>query len=116
MNNQLIHSFAKDRYKVYSTMKKLRNEKSKPVTKILETPVGVYHGSDVLEGFAADAEHLGRETPENNNFDNDFYNLCKLDNLYIFTFKGSDTVKLPAMKMAELNSIIKHMKPGKACA
>ena len=90
-------------------------EKSKPVTKILETPVGVYHGCDVLEGFAAHAEHLGRETPENNNFDKDFYNLCKLDNLYIFEFKGSDSVKLPAMKMSDLNSIIKHMKPGKAC-
>ena len=96
-------------------MKSLRNERSKPVTQTLETPVGTYTGCDVLEGFAADAEHLAKPTPEDNNFDKEFYNLCKLDNLYIFTFKGTDAVKLPVMTMADLDDIIESMKSGKAC-
>ena len=48
-------------------------------------------------------------------FEKEFYNLCKLDNLYIFTFKGTDAVKLPAMTMADLDDIIEGMKSGKAC-
>ena len=95
-------------------MKSLRNERSKPVTQTLETPVGIYTGCDVLEGFTADAEHFAKPTPEYNNFDKEFYNLCKLDNLYIFTFKGTDAVKLPVMTMADLDFIIEDMKSGKA--
>ena len=62
-----------------------------PLTELLETPVGTYHGLDVLEGFAADTEHLGRPPSDNAKFDKEFYDICKLDNLYIFSFKGNDT-------------------------
>ena len=115
INHRLISATTQDRNMVYSMMKKLRNESAKSDTKTLVTAVGMYHGNDVLEGFTADAEHLGKATPENNNFDNEFYNLCKLDNHYIFTFKGKDPVKIPAMTMADLQTIIKNMKLGKAC-
>ena len=115
INNKLMYSSIHDRNKVYSTLKKLRNEKSRPVTKILHTPVGTYYDNDVLEGFAADAENLGKKSEENNNFDNYFYNLCKLDNLYIFSFRGSSSIELPPMKMTDLEAIIRKMKSGKAC-
>ena len=97
-------------------MKKSRGERSKPPTNILKTPVGTYLGEDVLEGFAADAEHLGRPTSDTNIFDNSFYKLCALDNIYIFDFKGEDTIDIPPMAMTDLNHIIhKKMKLGKAC-
>ena len=115
INHQLISATIHDRNKVYSVLKKLRNEHSKAATSILETPVGSYYGNDILEGFTADAEHLGKATPEDNNFDNEFYNLCKLDNQFIFTFKGTEPVKIPAMTQADLDSIIKNMKHDKAC-
>ena len=108
INHQLIHSNTHDRNRVYSTLKKFRKEKTKPTTQILNTPVGTYYCSDVLEGFAADAENLGKQTPDINRFDNYFYNLCKLDNLYIFNFHGSDSVKLPPMKMSDLKRNPKH--------
>ena len=72
-------------------------------------------GHDVLEGFAADAEHLGRATSDSSNFDKEFYDLCRLDNFYIFDFKGSDAVEIPKMTISDLETIIANMKPGKAC-
>ena len=29
-------------------------------TPVLATPVGTFHGRDILEGFASDAEHLAK--------------------------------------------------------
>ena len=52
----------------------------------------------------------------NSEFDNDFYQLCIADNLYIFSFKGEETVKIKEMSMKDLNDILnKDMKLGKAC-
>ena len=62
LNCELMCSNIEDRNKVFSTLRNLRRERSKPVTKLLKIPVGDYHGHDVLEGFAADAEYLGRAT------------------------------------------------------
>ena len=115
LNNKLINSNKHNRNQVYSTLKRMRSERQKPATNVLETPVGTYHGDDVLEGFAADAEHLGRPTTEDKKFDKEFYNICKLDNLYIFNFKENMTVQIPAMTLANLNNIIQKMKKGKAC-
>jgi hypothetical protein len=69
-----------------------------------------------LEGFAADAEHLGRTNEGSSSFDQGFYKLCKLDNIYIFDFSGADQVKIPPMDMSQLEHIlVSKMKPGKAC-
>ena len=78
-------------------------------TKLLETPLGVYYGNDVLEGFAADAEYLGRATTDNENFDKAFYDLCKLDNLYVYP------IEIPHMTVTNLDNIIAQTKFGKAC-
>ena len=98
-------------------LKNLRNSGSKSTTtSILETPAGTFYGDDVLEGFAADAEFLGRPSEENGYFDKKFYDLCILDNLYIFSFKGQDSVQLPHMSIADLENILdKKMSLGKAC-
>ena len=106
----------KDRNQVYSTLKNLRRERRKPITNTLETPAGTYYDNDVLEGFAADAEYLGKATAECEKYDKEFYDLCVLDNLYIFEFKGEEPVKIPLMTLANLEDIInKKMKLGKAC-
>ena len=65
--------------------------------------MGTYHDIDVLEGFAADAEYLGRESDDNEYFDKDFYELCQLDNLYIFEFKGDEPVTIAPMTMTDLD-------------
>ena len=57
-NNLLMHATVHDRNKVYSMMKRARRHETKNLTTLPNTPVGSYHGEDVLEGFAADAEHL----------------------------------------------------------
>ena len=65
----------------------------------LKTPTGEYYGEDVLEGFAADAEHLGKQTENSTVFDKKYYNLCKLDNLYIFELEPDSNLQIPPMSM-----------------
>ena len=81
-------------------MKHARGENIKNTTSILETPVGTFHGDDVLEGFAADAEHLAKANDGNFWYDHNFYKLCKLDNLYIFEFLDTNQLKIPPMKLS----------------
>ena len=115
-NNDLMVAGRSDKDRIYSMMKTIRKQTSTPQPLRLETPVGTYFGDDILEGFAADAEHLGRHRGESSSFDNNFYRLCKLDNYFIFDFKGTEQVKIPAMTMSNFEDIIhKKMKPGKAC-
>ena len=115
-NNTLIHANKHDRNRVYAILRSTRNSAPKLSTDVLETPVGTFYGNDILEGFAADAEHLGKPSGDNGNFDREFYNLCVLDNLYIFEFKGEDQVRIPTMNLTDLEDILeKKMKLGKAC-
>ena len=109
-----MHAERNDRNSVYSSMKKFRGDFSSTITSILKTQVGTYYGEDVLEGFAADAEHLGKLN-EDKSYDQNFYKRCKLDNLYIFDFK-EDNITIPPMDMTKLNYILhSKMKSGKAC-
>ena len=66
-----------------------------------------------------DAEYLGKPSAENGYFDKEFYELCVLDNLYIFDFKVKEyenIAKIPNMTMDDLNRILsKKMKLNKAC-
>ena len=78
-----MHCDHHDRSKVFPRMKQSRGESNSTSTTLLHTPVGTYHGEDVLEGFAADAEHLGKSNEGSSTFDQSFYNVCKIDNLYI---------------------------------
>ena len=115
-NNYLMYSERHDRNKVYAKMKKLRGESSNQATSLLHTPAGTFHGEDVLEGFAADAEHLGRSNEASTSYDQSFYKLCKLDNLYIFDFQGNEQVPIPPMTPAQLDHILhRKMKSGKSC-
>ena len=83
---------------------------------LLQTPVGDFHGKDVLEGFATDAELLGKFVGENSQYDNRFYKLCVEDNQFIFYFKSENCLKIPKMSLADMNNIIdREMKSGKAC-
>ena len=43
-------------------MKKIRGVAMKPITITIITPAGTYYGYYVFEGFAADAELLGKPT------------------------------------------------------
>ena len=115
-NNFLMNSNISNRNLVYARIRKHRDRKSSTKPLLLETPVGRYVGDDVLEGFAADAEYLGRERDESPAYDNQFYRLCKLDNAYIFEFKGKDEVRIPPISRKRFDEIIeKEMKRGKAC-
>ena len=102
LNNTLIHATSHDRNRVYSALMSLRKVGDKASTNLLESPAGTFYGNDILEGFAADAEYLGKPTEDNDYFDKDFYELCILDNLYIFEFKGDQTIKIPHMTMEDL--------------
>ena len=114
-NNHLMYSHTKNRNQVYAYMKKVRGAHSDTTTSTLHTPVGSFHGEDVLEGFAADAEHLGKLNENSKCFDRGFYNLCKLDNLYIFELT-EEQPKIAPMSISQLNHILfSKMKPGKAC-
>ena len=101
----------KDQSRIFAAVKKFRGDNPSKMTPVLSTPIGTFHGDDVLEGFAADTEHLGRSNEGDNFFDQGFYKLCKLDNLYIFEFSCTEDVKIPPMTHI-LNS---KMKAGKAC-
>ena len=115
-NNFIMGAMLRDKNKIYSRMKRFRGQKSSTQPTKLKTPVGIFSDDDVLEGFAADAEYLGRDRGEPEIYDNEFYRLCKADNSYIFEFKGENTVRIPPMTLSIFEDIIfKKMKRGKAC-
>ena len=115
-NNFLMHSECHDRNKVYASMKKFRGESSNTMTSLLQTPIGTFQGDDVLEGFTADAEHLGKSNEASSRYDQKFYNLCKLDNLYIFDFEEDAHIDIPPMSLSQLDHILhSKMKLGKSC-
>ena len=69
----------------------------------------MYKGEDVLEGFAADAEH-----EDVTHFDQGSYKLYKLDNLYIFDFFNENDSEIPPMTISQLQHILNSkMKAGK---
>ena len=71
---------------------------------------------DTLEGFTADAKLLGSKETRKDLYDKEFYQLCVLDNCYIFELKDSEAWKIPKMKMSDLERILnKEMKLTKAC-
>ena len=99
---------------IYRKLRKLRGESPSDTPMKLETPVGTFAGDDVLEGFAADAEFLGRAKGEPDIYDNEFYRLCKLDNAFIFDLKVD--MKIPYMSQKRFKEITQSkMKKGKAC-
>ena len=115
-NNTMMHLDQNDRSKIFAAMKKVRGGHSNTSTTVLHTPAGTFHGEDILEGFAADAEFLGRSNEDDMFFDQGFYRLYKLDNLYIFEFLCEEEVNIPPMTISQLNHIINSkMKAGKAC-
>ena len=59
-----MRSHQNNRNQVYASLKKARGDTSDNTTSVLDTPVGSYHGQEVLEGFAADAEHLGKSNED----------------------------------------------------
>ena len=114
-NNFLMRAHKDDKNKVFARIKAERNVKSCETTKLI-TPVGVFAGDDILEGFAADSEVLAQAKGAESEFDNGFYKLCVLDNRFIFEFKGEDQVKIPRMTREDFKKIVfKNMKAGKAC-
>ena len=115
-NHELMRSHQHNRNQVYASLKKARGDYSDNTTSVLDTPVGSYHGQEVLEGFAADAEHLGKSNEDSFSFNRRFYNLCKLDNLYIFEFSNEEQPKIAPMSTDQLEHILQHkLKSGKAC-
>ena len=116
MNNLMMHTNSWDKNKYYSMIRTMRGQSKKHKLQELHTPAGVYYGQDILEGFAKDAELLAEFVGESKEYDNDFYRLCILDNHFIFSFKDETDMKLPEMKIEDLDKIIdKEMKNGKAC-
>ena len=110
-----MHANTQDKNLVYTMMKKSRGSYSSIEATKLETPVGCYYGADILEGFTADAEFLGRAEGVCPGYDNDFYKMCIIDNFCTLEFKGENTVRIPHMTLADLEKILySKMKAGKA--
>ena len=115
-NNLLMQLNRRNKSQIFAEMKKARGDFSEHATNILHTPVGTFYDEDVLEGFAADAEYLGKSNEGASYCDQGFYNLCKLDNAYIFDFSFDEQVSIPPMTISQLNSILStKMQTGKAC-
>ena len=115
-NNILMHSYKTDRTNHLKLVKRMRGCKQKKCITTLHTSAGVYHGEDTLEGLAQEAETLGRFVGESPQYDNSFYRLCIQDNSFIFDFRPENSMKIPEMKLADLENIIdKEMKNGKSC-
>ena len=118
LNNKLMRSGSSDRSMVYSIVKKARGVLGSSIqTTRLDTPVGTYNGQDILEGFTADAEHLGRAESDSDSpeYDSTFFRMCVEDNHHIFEIEGEDPVRIPPMTMTDLDRILhSKMKPGKA--
>ena len=115
-NNTIMKADYSNKKEFYKIIKNLRSNRLTGPTSTLCTPKGVFYGEDILEGFTVDAEMLGQVVGEAAEYDNEFYRLCVLDNSYIFEVKGEDTIKIPEMKLENLEDILnKEMKLRKAC-
>ena len=115
-NNHLMQLSRSNKSQIFKAIKKFRGDYSSTMTTVLQTPVGTFTGSDVLEGFAADTEHLGKSNEGSIWFDQGFYKLCKLDNIYVFELTSENPVYIPPMSMQQLDRILNtKMKSGKAC-
>ena len=115
-NNNIMNANFNNKKKFYNIIKNMRSKKLSQAPTVLNTPAGRYSGQNVLEGFTRDAEILGQAEGDATAHDNEFYKLCKLDNLYIFEFKGNGAIVIPEMKIEDLENILnKGMKLGKAC-
>ena len=115
-NNKLMMTSITDRNYVFKLMKAVRGKQSRgtPTSKLI-TPTMTYLGLDTLEGFTADAEALAKNDVVSEQFDTKFYQLCRMDNMYIFEINTDSPVKIPPMSLADLNRILsKEMKLGKA--
>ena len=115
-NNIIMYADHSNKHRFFNIIKNMRSNKLSKPPNLINTPAGTYIGKNTLEGFTIDAELLGQPEGETSCYDNEFYNLCVLDNLYIFEFKGENAVIIPEMKMEDLENILnKDMKLGKAC-
>ena len=102
----LMHFYKTDRTNHLKLVKRMRGCKPKQCITSLHTSAGVYHGGDTLEGFAKDAEILGRFVGESPEYDNSFYRLCIQENSFIFDFRPENSGGIPEMKLADLENII----------
>ena len=115
-NNTIMRADLKNKNEFFKLIRNIRCNKSSKYPSTLNTPLGTYYGRNTLEGFTADAELLGQAVGEAIEYDNEFYKLCILDNCYIFEFKGNEALKIPEMKMEDLENILnKEMQLRKAC-
>ena len=57
-HNHLKFLDKKNRSKIFSAVRRFRCDPLNTTTPVLHTPVGNFHGGDVLEGFASDAEQI----------------------------------------------------------
>ena len=116
LNNKLINTYKNERNKHLSLIQNIRGYKSRQRLTVLHTPSGDYYfGNEILEGFANDAELLGKSVEEAPQYDNHFYRLCIQDNPFIFYFKTENSMKIPKVSMEDLSTIVnKEMKRGKA--
>ena len=116
-HEELMESHAKDINKVYSKLKRLRGAQAKSVEiTSIETLCGIYEGENVLEGFCANTEKLCSQKSMASELDNNFYQICKDDNMIILELSTEDEIKIPYMKLSDLKCIIfKRLKLNKAC-
>ena len=115
-NNTIMMASYSNSRSFFNIIKNMRSKKKNQPPYTLNTPGGTYLGRNTLEGFTVDAEILGQAVSDTTEFDNEFYKLCVLDNLFVFEFKGDDAISIPEMSFEVLESILnKDMKLGKAC-
>ena len=107
-NNTIMRADLKNKNEFFKLIRNIRCNKSSKYPSTLNTPLGTYYGRNTLEGFTADAELLGQAVGEAIEYDNEFYKLCILDNCYIFDFKGNEALKIPEMKMEDLENILNN--------
>jgi hypothetical protein len=88
-----MRSTISDRSGHFKLIKNMRGVATKQRLPALHTPAGEYFGTDTLEGFASDAELLGKFVGESPEYDNHFYRLCIQDNQYVFDFKDDGYMK-----------------------
>lgn len=77
--------------------------KNKELT-IIETLCGKYEGENVLEGFCANTEELCKEKDTGAELGNEFYQMCKDDNMVIFELTSQDEIEIPHMNLSDLLS------------
>ena len=115
-HDDLMETYNKNISDVYKKLKKISGDKVNSIDiPEINTFLGCYTGSNVLEGFRVNTQILCNEK-EGKNFSEEFLKRCNEDLIIINEIAKDEDLVIPPMTLEKIKEIVhKKLKKNKAC-